>query len=71
MNLFRVKDIEVEPITKQEFLAGRGTRFGTSNPESFTDPYREKMIRSRMHAYSARVGWAVIATSERAPTSTI
>ena len=40
--------------TKEEFLAGRKRRYGTSNPEVIKDPFMEFMVRTRDEPFFLR-----------------
>jgi hypothetical protein len=40
--------------SREEYLAGRGVRFGAGNPEKIDDPFRLAMIRSGANAWSAQ-----------------
>jgi ankyrin repeat protein len=43
------------PASREEYLAGKGRRFGASNPERLDIPFWNAMVRARAPAYSARM----------------
>jgi hypothetical protein len=54
LGLGEATDAPIAELSRDEYLAGRYEREGTSNPEEITDAFRSAMIRSGGNAYWAR-----------------
>jgi len=51
LNLQPQSNEPLRNVTAEEFKAGHGRRFGTSNPEEIHEPFWHAMIRSGLNAY--------------------